>query len=145
MQELRLRGEEVAVRFSLNGVLQNNITAVKDFSFIVRIKLLEEGYLAEKTLRKDNIFEGVKGSITIDPEHQDYLKMMAAVRDGATRTTPLVINAIARLSFPNGQRPRILVPNLIVSGDLPLNASGRDSYVRGQFPYEAADFDLLLS
>jgi hypothetical protein len=147
MPELRIRGQETQLRLLTDGQLESTITAIRDSTFNVMTKILTEGYLGETTMRRDDIYDGIRGSFTLHPESQDFLILIRKIKERAQRrrqaATPTV-TLVSRLVFPNGDTPRIVVPEIFF-GEIPINNPGRDQYVNVPFSWEASDFDFITS
>lgn len=144
---LRLRGQEVALRITRGGVLEATITAIKSFSLEVSTRILTDQFLGETTVRKDDIYDGVRGSLVLQPESQDALILQEAIRDRAQRRVAqgaAQINIAARLEFPNGERPLVIV-NDAKFGPMPLGVGARDAYVDLSLNFEADDYNLVTS
>lgn len=139
----RLRGDTVEVMLIVNGVPQTTITAIRDFSVIAQMEVLSEGYLGETTERKDSIYKGISGKMSVNPDTQDILKLQAALIDKARRRTPgTKINIKATLNFPNGQRPRVLIQDAEF-GEFPFDIGSRKDYAKVDLTFEASEFVVL--
>lgn len=124
----RIKGQEVEVIFILNGVAQQTITDVRNFEMSWLTEIIKEGYLNETTDRYDSVFHGIKGKMDLHFENADVFQLIQAVVDKAQRRTPgTKVNVKATLNFPNGQRVRLIVPN-VEFGEFPLNFGGRAEY-----------------
>lgn len=145
MAETRIRGQEVSLRLTRNGNFEGTLTAIKDFTMQYDFATLEEGYLGETTMRKDDIFNGVSGSFTIEAEGQEVFLFLEAIK-ARTQNRATVnqnrINATAFFTFPNGQTPQILIRDLKFDA-APINVSDRQSYVNVSLSYKAEDARVL--
>jgi hypothetical protein len=147
MAETRIRGQEVSIRISRNANVESTITAVKDFTVQLDMATLDEGYLGETTMRKDDIFNGVSGSFTIDHESQDILVFMDFIKQRAQRRIPVNqsrANATGRFTFPNGDVPRLLIPDMKFDA-IPISVPGRNAYVNSSFSYKAEDVRFITT
>jgi hypothetical protein len=141
---LRLRGDEVQLRLTQNGVLLRTLTAIKSFDVILKIEKKTEGFIGEGTMRHDMQFQGVAGTIVFQPESQEALQLAFAIRDRASRRvaqSAVHINAVFVAEFPNGDRPRMSVTDMQF-GDIPFNVAGREQYVSMTFDFECDDVQL---
>lgn len=141
---LRIRGQEIQIRLTRNGVLERTLTAIKSLTFTPKMDILREGYLGEKTDRRDNIYRGAAVELTFHPESSDALSLIAFIVARAKRDAPEAtshVNVVFVAAFPNGQRPRISVPD-VKFGDIPFNMPARDQYVDMKLSGEAEDFTL---
>lgn len=144
--ETRIKGQEVAIRLSVGGDVQNTITAIRDFNVQLDVELTDEGYLGETTNRKDEIFNGISGAFTVDPESQDLILLSDFVKRRAQRRAdaPLsrTINATVRFNFPNGDAPLVLVPDMKF-GPMNIQVPDRGSYVSEPFSYATSDWKVI--
>ncbi len=135
----RIRGEEVEVVLLVDGVTQGTITAIKSFEMSYQLEIKSEGYLGEKTDRKDSVFKGIKGKLAVNLESKEIFTVIQKIVDKAQRRVPgTVINIKAALNFPNGDRVRIIIP-AAEFGEIPLNFAGRTEYGETSFDFEAAN------
>jgi hypothetical protein len=147
--ETRLRGQEVSVRLARGGITEATLTAIKDLTIQFDFATIEEGYLGETVMRKDDIFNGVSGSLTMDSEGQEQFQFINFLVRRAQRAedTPVNqsrVNATARFTFPNGQVPRIVVRDMKFDA-VPLAVPSRDAYVNATFPYKAETARILAA
>jgi len=146
MSELRLRGQEVTVRLAQDGRILAEITAIKNLEVTFQFKKMEEGYLGERTQRHDDVFDGVSGSFTLHPEGDQALKLIDFLMQRTQRRVPAgqgVINITATYNFPNGSRPRVLIPD-IKFDPIKLGTGGRDEYVAVDISF-AADTAKIIT
>lgn len=138
----RLKGQEISVIIVADSNVEDTFTNVKDFELEPESEIKVEGYLGEKTNRKDDIFNGVKGKLTLHLHDQAWFVFQQKIIARQKRDTPdLVFNISAVLAFPNGQTPTLIVPD-VKFGATPLNISDRGSFVAVTLPFEADDFDV---
>ena len=143
---LRIRGEEIQIRLTRNGVLEATLTAVKSLVFTPKFSVLTEGYLGGTTNRRDDIYQGCTVQLVFHPESSDALTLMDFVRSRATRRVAQAnarVNLMFVANFPNGNRPRVTISDLKF-GDMPFNMGGREQYVDQTISAEADDFKLSL-
>lgn len=147
MTELRIRGQEAVIRLARGNEVEATLTAISDFTWQYDFATLEEGYIGETTVRKDDIFNGISGSFTIHQEGQELLLFLEFLKRRAQRkaNTPVNsnrVNATVRLTFPNGQTPRVLIPDMKF-GAAPNAIPGRDAYINTAFTYMAEDTRVI--
>lgn len=136
------------MRLARNNTLEATLTAIKDLTVQFDLATLEEGYLGETTMRKDDIFNGVSGSLSMDSEGQEQFQFIEFIQQRAQRNPnlgPLAnnrVNTTARFTFPNGQVPRIVVQDQKFDA-IPLSISGRDAYVSATFPFKSERARIL--
>ena len=135
----RIKGQEVEVLLIVDNQILRSITAIKSFEMKYQLELLSEGYLGEKTERKDSIFKGIGASLEINFADKDVFDLFSKVVDKAKRRTPgTKVNIKATLVFPNGQRTRILIPD-VEFGEIPLSFGSRSDYGSVSLEMEASD------
>jgi hypothetical protein len=147
MAETRLRGQEVTLRLVRGRDVEATVTAFKDFTVQFDLATMEEGYLGELTMRKDDIYNGVSGSFTVDAESQDLFVLMDFIKRRAQRKIPVnqsTINVTARFTFPNGETPKLLIRDLKFDA-IPIAVPGRNAYVNGSFSYKAEDARFITT
>lgn len=135
------------MRLARGNVVEGTITAIKDFSFQYDFATIDEGYLGETSMRKDDIFNGISGSLTIDLEGQEALEFLEFIKQRAQRRISVNdsrVNATTRLTFPNGQTPRVLVRDMKFDA-APVNAPSRDAYVNTTLSYKAEDAIVITA
>lgn len=139
----RIKGQEVEAILVVNGAPQLTTTDIKSFELTLQLEILSEGYLGETTDRKDSVFKGIAGSLELHVENQEFLKLFQTIVDKARRRTPGTrINLKATLNFPNGDRPRVLIPD-VEFGELPLNFGSRTDYGAITLSFEASNLQVL--
>lgn len=135
----RIKGQEVELLLSVNNVPLTSTTDIRSFEVTFQQEIMSEGYLGETTNRKDAIFNGISGSMELHIENRDFFNLFTAIVDKARRRTPGTrINLKATLNFPNGDRPRLFVPDLEF-GELPLNFGSRSDYGTINLTFEASE------
>lgn len=143
MANQRIKGQEVEILFVLNGAPQEALLDIRSIELELQQEIMSEGYLGETTNRRDAIFNGVRGRIEAHIETQDFLSFFQAVVDKARRREPgTQINLKVTLNFPNGQTPRVLLPD-IEFGNLPLNFGSRSDYGTVSLDFEGSQMTFL--
>lgn len=128
MADQRIKGQESQLILVLNGAPQATITDVVSSELTYQFQLKQQGYNGEAQDRFDEVFLGIGGRIELHLENQQIFNLIKSVQDRAQRRIPgNVINMKMTLNFPNGDRPRVLVPNLFF-GNMPLSFPGRTEY-----------------
>lgn len=141
----RLKGQEVNVDLIVDGELQSGLGPNTSFNAEFMLDILSEGYIGEATERKDSIFKGIKGGMTVHINDSAALKFIEAIVDKARRRTPGVkVNAKASFNFPNGQVVRVIFPDMEF-GALPLDFGSREDYGELELEWECAEYRILYS
>jgi hypothetical protein len=141
----RIKGQETTILIVQDGALQAELTDVRNFEFELQTEIKSQGYLGEKTNRKDEVYNGVKGSFELHLHSQDIFTFQNAILDRAKRNTPdTVFNISSVLNFPNGETPTVLFPD-VKFGPIPLNVPERGDYINVKVQFECDDFERQLS
>lgn len=139
----RIKGQETEVILLVDGVPQNTITDVRSFEMALQLATTDEGYLGETTNRKDSIFNGARARMELHIENDDVFDLMTAITDKARRRTPGTrINVKTTLNFPNGDRKRIVIPD-VEFGEIPLNFASRADYGTVSLEMMASDATFI--
>ena len=145
MSAQRLKGQEVSILVVTNGVLEDTITDIQSFNMEVQLEIKSQGYLGEKTNRKDEVYNGVKFDMELHIHTQDWFTLMNNILDRAKRNTPdAVFNITGVFSFPNGQTPTFLIKDAHF-GAIPHTISARGDYVKVKLDGEADDVSISFS
>ena len=141
----RLKGQEVSILIVQDGVLQDTLVDIQNFNLELEFEIKSQGYLGEKTNRKDYVFNGAKFDGELHVHTEDFLAFAQAVHDKAQRITPdTVFNITGVFSFPNGDQPELLL-NDVSFGTIPINAGSRGDYVKTKIQGEVEDIEIQLS
>lgn len=128
MAEQRIKGQEVEIQIVADNTVQASLNAIQSFESVLKFELKEEHYLGEKSGRYDEIFNGYTLALDLHFSNVDVFDFFQTVQDRAQRRTPsVVVNIKATLNFPNGQRRRLLFPDIFFE-DIPLNFASRSDY-----------------
>ncbi len=138
----RIKGQEVEVNLLVDGVPQESMNAVRDFTVTPRFELKEEQYLGETSMRFDELFNGVSFNMSLNFADDGVLNFMTAIKDRAQRRTPgVVVNMKATLNFPGGTRKRVVLRDCFF-GDMPIAFGSRSDY--GTFSIDGRSQDIEL-
>lgn len=139
----RLKGQESQVFMTQDGETLAQLDSIQDSEITAKFTLLQEGYLGETTDRYDEVFHGISGGFSAHITTGAVFDIVQAVMDRARRRTPGVqFNYKTTLQFPNGERKRIIIPNIFF-GDMPLNLPKRDQYATLKFTFSASSGRFL--
>jgi hypothetical protein len=139
----RIKGQDVEIMIVADNVAQSTITDIRSFEVESQMEILREGYLGETTQRRDDIFNGVRGKMELHFENKDVFDLIQTITDRARRRTPgTIVNIKATLRFPNGQRPRVLIPNVFF-GPIPMNFGSRSDYGTVTLDFESSDVTVI--
>lgn len=136
MPDQRIRGQESQILIVRDSVLETSLTDIRNFSFEHMLEIQSQGYLGEKSERKDEIYKGVRGSLELHLHNQEFIAFEQAIIDRAQRNTPdLLFNITSVLSFPNGQTPTAVFPD-VKFGAIPHEFPDRAEYVSLKLEFE---------
>lgn len=136
---MRVKGQNMKLQVLAAGAPVLGIL-IKSFEMTAQNEVQTEGYLGEDTDRRDDIYNGVTGSIEVHFDSQDIFQFMRDAIDRAKNKTLGVTFAISgAVEFPNGQTPKIDIPD-IRFGNFALSFGGRVEYGSVTIPFEASDF-----
>ena len=139
----RIKGQDVEVLLIVDSQIIRSITAVKSFEMKAQLEMLDEGYLGEKTNRKDSIYKGVSATIELNFDSPDIFDLFDKVIQKAKRRTPgTKINVKATLNFPNGVRKRVLIPDCEF-GELPMSFGSRSDFGSVSLDLSASDYTTI--
>lgn len=139
----RIKGQETSVILVVNNQIVRSVNSVKSFEFKANLEQLSEGYLGEKTERKDEIFKGVSANIELNFDSGDIFELFAAVVNRAKRREPgTVVNVKTTLTFPSGGRKRLLIPDVFF-GELPMSFGSRSDYGTVSLDMTASDYQVI--
>jgi len=147
MPELRIKGQEMTVRLARGSIVEQTLTAIADLTISLDLATIDQGYLGETSNRKDDIFNGVSGTLTLHPEGQEAFEFADFLVRRAQRdpvTSGVAVNLTARYTFPNGDTPIVLVKDMKF-GALPIAASGRDAFISMALSYVAGTVRFITT
>ena len=143
MAGLRIKGQDTQVALVLNSVVQATLTDIKSLEFTFKTELLEEAYLGSQSDDYDEIFKGLHGMIDMHLETQDVFTFVQAIVARAQRQSPgTVINVKTTMNFPNGQKPRVMLPNVFI-GPQPFSTGSRSDYTSYKLEFACSGVKIL--
>ncbi len=132
------------LRVTSGGILERTFTAIEMFTWTVFSEIIQKGYSGETTDRYDTIYKGTGFEWSMDAESADLFLLQQTIADAGARrgaATATQINIAFVANFPNGQRPRVIIPDLKVA-DPSAGFQNRESYVTGKFSGKASFFKI---
>lgn len=146
MTTQRIKGQETVLVFVSDAGTEEGLGDVVSAEFEFQLDILTTRLLGETSDRKDDIFRGVRGRCEVQLENSQALAFVQRVKDRAQRRTAASgrFQMMTSLEFPNGERPRVLFPD-IFWGSLPFNIGGGDEYVTLTLEFEGSDGRFLFS
>ena len=139
----RIKGQEVSLQLTQDGTVLNAFSDIQSCEVEGQFEILSEGYLGEGSNRKDEVFMGVSGSLECHFGTKDALLFMRDLMDRATRRTAgTAVNLRTSLRFPDGDRLKIILPDLAF-GAFPISFGGRSEYVRVTLNFEGSSVQFV--
>lgn len=126
---MRIKGQDVSVSATQDGVVLAQVVDVKDFEGTIKLKKLQEGYTGQKTDQYDEVLEGADFKLTMHTSDAAVFDMIQAMIDKAQSRAPgTIFNVKGVFAFPNGSRKRMTF-NDSHWGNIPIAVPGRSEYV----------------
>lgn len=140
----RIKGSEVSLILTSPEGREDSLDAIGSITLTVQIELLTEGYLGESSNRRDEIFNGVEGSLDLHLERGAYFDLVQRIKDRAARRTPAAdrFDLMAIYAFPNGDRRRGIIRD-VHFGEIPIESAGRGDYVSSTINFGGEDIEFL--
>ena len=145
MTAKRIKGQEIELVITTGGVIEDTLVDIHNFNVEFESEIKSQGYLGEKTNRKDDIYNGTKADFEMHSHSQDWLRFIVAIHDRQKRIRPnLVINVAAVLFYPNGDEPQIFLPDMKF-GPQAVGTASRGDYTNKKIQGECDDCSFNLS
>lgn len=143
MANQRIKGQEVEIDVIQDGVVLETLNDIRSFEIAALNEILTEGYLGEKTDRRDEIFRGARGSTEVHFETREVFDLVKAVIDRSTKRDPgAIINIRATLNFDDGNNRQILLRNVFF-GEFPIAFASRSDYGTLRLDFEGSDIEFI--
>ena len=128
MPDLRIRGEDVQVRVTVDGEEILELDHIESFSGTIRIDITEAEFLGRTDISVDAILKGGAGNMTLQVQDEAIFDFFTILIDATARRTAFpTINVQGQIVFPSGAARAALFRD-VVFGDIPLNFANRSSY-----------------
>ena len=139
----RLKGQEIDLVIIVDGKPQRTLTDIRECEIEWQLEKKSEGYLGETTNRKDSIFTGISGSLSMHLESEGIFDFISKIIERARdRTAGTKINLKMTLRYPSGDRPKIIIPD-VEFGAIPLSVGGRSEYANVKLDFEASEAQVI--
>lgn len=140
---LRLKGQETTAVFVSSNGTEDSVADVKSLSIQFDRDILSEGYIGQTTEQKDDIFKGVSGKIEFHVRKAQVLDLVQRINEKTKRRLPgELFQIVSTMSFPEGGRRRVIVPDAKF-GAIPIESPSRDDFVTLTFDFAAEDATIL--
>lgn len=135
----RIKGQEVSIIITSGGELETELTDIKSVEFSYEFEQKNDKFLGEKTIRVDQVFNGIKGGLEMHLHDGSLMLLAEKIKAKATRRQPdLVFNITGVFSFPSGETKTMTVAD-VAWGAIPLSVSGSAEFVSGKLDFIAPD------
>lgn len=136
----RIKGQEVNVLVTRDAELETELTDIRSLEAAFQLEVKTDAFLGELTNRKDMIYNGIKGTISMHLHSQLYQQFVDGIIAIAQRKTPdSFINISGIFNFPNGDVLSLIFPE-VVFGEIPLKVSARGDFVEATFAFEGSGY-----
>ena len=139
----RIKGQEAEILIVKDGEVLDTISDIKSFEITFQLDQLSEGFLGQTTEQKDDVFKGVTGRMTLHTANDDVFDLIDAIVQKAQRRVPgKKINIKATLNYDNGDRPRVLLPD-VSFGPIPLGFGSREAYGEVSLDFTSSTYQVI--
>lgn len=140
----RIKGQNTFLDVIVNNEVQDSIGPVTEWGMEFMLEIISQGYIGETTERKDSIFKGFKGNATLHLNTKKAFNIVnAAIENARQRVGHAIINAKATFNFPNGDRVRIIFPDIAI-GAIPISFGGTGDYGEMKLEWECSEPRILI-
>jgi hypothetical protein len=138
----RILGRDITIRATQGNTLLDEVTAIKNLTVKIGLKLLSEGFFGEAALRHREIFEEIVVNFGIEPEGEQIFRLVYAVyqRSRTGQANPVQINLAFRMQFPSGKIIKITIPDIQFENVGDLNVASRDAFADMTFAAKASKY-----
>jgi hypothetical protein len=117
---------------------------VKSLDITFERDILSEGYLGQKTEKKDAIFKGVTGKVTFHVGKKYVLTLVGRINEATkNRVNGEQFEVTTTYEFEDG-KIRIICKD-VSFGSIPISSGSRDDFVELTFDFACEDGDLLAA
>lgn len=141
MGDNRIRGQESQWIVTRGGIVEDTFSDITTVNFEFEGEIKSQGYLGQKTKKKDGIFNGVKGDFTIHSHTSNWFDFVLAINRKQKRIDPTLIINMSCVFFYDDEDRTILFPNVSFGG-IPVTLGAREDYISKKFAWESSDYDL---
>lgn len=140
----RIKGQEVeCLLMDGTTIVEAMKDCIQDFDLEFDIQILSDGFLGKKSDEYDEIFNGMKGSVSFQVRRKSVFAFILKIKDKAQRRTPgATFGFKATLNFPSGERARVLLPD-IHFGPVPLSFKGRAAYGNVKVDFACSSVNVI--
>ncbi len=142
---LRVKGQETSLNLIGVGGVEDSMEDVKSSEIQFDRDILSEGYLGQTTEQKDDIFKGISGKVEFHVSKASFLDLINRIQLVTKRRLPgEQFELVDTYVFPDGQKRRIIVPN-VKFGAIPISNASREDFVTVSFDFAADDARIIAA
>ncbi len=141
---IRIRGENVQVKIIEGGkdILLGD-RAVVSLEYTPQQEITSTGFLGETTERKDEVYRGVTGTLTLQMSDGTATDFVRRLNDRARRAVPAFsVQIVATEVYPSGDTRVLLFPD-VQFGPQAKRYASRDAYGQVELPWACNDYKVL--
>jgi hypothetical protein len=140
----RIRGENVQVKIVKGGkeiLLPER--AVVSIEYEPQQEITSHGFLGETTERKDEVYKGTTGRLTLQYSDPSVNEFIRDLNDRARRAVPAFkVNILVTEQYPDGKIDRLLFPDVKFGAEA-KNYASREAYGVITLPFAVDDYVRL--
>jgi len=126
----RLKGQEVEVRVTRAGSVENAIAAIGTFNDQVMLETKQDGFLGELTDRFDDIMRGYGFDLEFQVSEAAWIDFQEAMIARSQRLTPDVVFNVIRTDFYSNGDTLIITYMDVKFGAQPTTIASRGDFVK---------------
>lgn len=130
MADSRLKGQEVEVRVTRAGSVENAIAAIGTFNDQVMLETKQDGFLGELTDRFDDIMRGYGFDLEFQVSEAAWIDFQEAMIARSQRLTPDVVFNVIRTDFYSNGDTLIITYMDVKFGAQPTTIASRGDFVK---------------
>ena len=139
----RLKGQEVSIKWLIDGNVDEEVDTIKDCEVTIDKELLEEKYLGETAKQYDSVYSGVKCSGTMHVRRAKILRIIAKdVQKARKRAGGFTqVDITVSLAMPDGEIVTIIIES-VEFGPWPISIGGSAEFVEVKWECSGSEFRL---
>lgn len=130
MSDARLKGQEVEIRITRAGSVENAIAAIGTFNDQVMLETKQDGFLGELTDRFDDVMRGYGFDLEFQVSEASWIDFQTAMIDRSQRMTPDVLFNVIRTDFYSNGDTLIIAYMDVKFGAQPTTIASRGDFVK---------------
>lgn len=130
MADARLKGQEVEIRLTRAGSVENAIAAIGTFNDQVMLETKQDGFLGELTDRFDDVMRGYGFDLEFQVSEASWIDFQTAMIDRSQRSTPDVLFNVIRTDFYSNGDTLVITYMDVKFGAQPTTIASRGDFVK---------------